>query len=229
IQEEVVDEQPVEPIQEEVVDEQPVEPIQEEVVEQNFENSTIYTSSNGGTPIENPNIPPLTRDGEDLDKLDFSSRYASPNGGNDRITGTAGTNTFDINLLLNAKPEVIQERIELDGRINWQQVTNANDNYHDHWLESIGQDTIEGFSGNGGEGDKINIIGHTAHVLVLEESDNQVVLGLYSDQSGDSFRAGAAHDFDVVGTLTVNHDGNFNYGSDVNVNRGVFDGVREFA
>ena len=42
-------------------------------------------------------------------------------------------------------------------------------------------------------------------------------------------RGNGAHDFDVLGTITVNHDGNFNFGNDVNVDPNVFDGVREFA
>ena len=209
--------------------EQPGEPIVDDLTDESFEDTTVYTASNGGTPIENSNIPALVNDGSDIGKLDFSSQYASPNGGNDTIAGTRGANTFEINLLLNATSETIAPRIDLDGRVNWQQVTNANDNYHDHWLESIGEDTIVGFSGSGGEGDKIEISGHTVSALVLSESENTVKLGLYADQSQDDYRSGGAHDFDVVGTLTIQHDGNFDYNSDVSVNPGVFDGAFESA
>ena len=233
-EEEVVDEQPEEePEEEEVVDEQPEEEVDnggEEMVDSGGEDTTIYTSSNGGMPIENPDIPADTRDGNpDTDKLDFSSKYASPNGGNDMISGTSGANTFEINLLLNAKPEIIEDKSDKStGKIFWENITNQNQQYHNHWLESIGEDTIVDFSGTGGEGDKIDISGHTIAVTVLEESDDRVVLGLYSDQSQDGFRAAQAHDLDVVGKLTINHDGNFDYGNDVSVNPGVYDGVREF-
>lgn len=85
------------------------------------------------------------------------------------------------------------------------------------------------FSETSGEGDKINIAGHTVAVTMLEESDNQIKLGLYTDEGANGSRGGDAHDFDVLGTLTINHDGNFNYGSDVTVNLNVVDGAFEFA
>ena len=201
-----------------------------EEIKQNFEDTDIYSPSNAGTPIENPNLPADVNDGNDLDKLDFSSKYANPNGGgNDQYFGTGGVNTYEFNPLLNAKPEIYQKHADDNGKINWQAVAGENDNYHDHWVDSIGKDTIMNFSGNGGDGDKITVRGHTVAVTVLEESDNQVKLGLYSDQGADGSRGNGAHDFDVLGTITVNHDGNFNYGSDVSVNANVFDGAFEFA
>ena len=202
---------------------------QSENVDESFEDTSTYISSNSGTPIENQNIQPDVNDGNDLDKLDFSSQYSSPNGGNDTFSGTAGTNTYDFNALLNAKSEIYQKHADADGKIDWQAVAGENDNYHDHWVDSLGQDTIVDFSGSGGDGDKINIVGHTIAVSVIEESENQVKLGLYSDQGADGNRGNGAHDFDVLGTITVNHDGNFDYGSDVSVNANVFDGAFEFA
>ncbi len=204
----------------------------DEPVEESFEDTTIYSPSNGGEPIENPDIPADTNDGNDLDKLDFSSQYSSPNGsGSDQYTGTGGVNTFDFNPLLNAQPEIIEKHTNNDGRINWQAIAGENDNRHDHWVESIGQDTIMDFSGQGGDGDHINVTGHTTVTTTLiEESEGQVVLGVYSDQGADGSRGNGAHDLDILGTITVNHDGNFNFGSDVtNNSNNVFDGVREFA
>jgi hypothetical protein len=69
----------------------------------------IYYNSNdsqAGTPIENPDIPADTNDGNDLDKLDFSSRFASPNGASATFSGTEGANIFEFEALLNAKPEI---------------------------------------------------------------------------------------------------------------------------
>jgi hypothetical protein len=194
------------------------------------QNSIIESSSNAGIPLENSNIPANVDDGNDLEKLDFSQQYVSPNGtGDDLLSGTSGANTFEINALLNAKPEIYQQHVDGEGKIDWEGVTGENNNYHDHWLDSLGQDTIVDFSGSGGEGDKINISGHTVAVTILEESDNQVKLGLYADQDADGTRGTGAHDFDVLGTLTINHDGNFNYGSDVSVNSEANKGAFEFA
>lgn len=202
----------------------------DDTMDLDLEDTTIYKSSNAGTPIENHDIQADVEDGNDVEKLDFSSQYTNPNGtGNDWLSGTEGANTYDVNLLLNAKPEIYQKHIDGDGKINWQGVAGENDNYHDHWVDGIGQDTISDFSGSGGEGDKINVVGHTVAVTVLEESDSQVKLGLYSDQGADNSRGNGAHDFDVLGTLTVNHDGNFDYGNDVSVNPNVFDGAFEFS
>ena len=197
---------------------------------EDLEDTTVYSPSNAGEPIENPDVPADTNDGNDLNKLDFSSQYSSPNGtGNDTYSGTSGVNTYDFNPLLNAKPEIIDKHTNNNGRIDWQGVAGENDNRHDHWVDSLGNDTIMDFSGQGGDGDQINITGHTAAATVIEESDGQVVLGVYSDQGADGSRGNGAHDLDILGTITVNHDGNFNFGSDVNVTANVFDGVKEFA
>jgi hypothetical protein len=194
------------------------------------QNSTIEISSNAGIPLENYNIPMNVDDGNDVEKLDFTQQYASPNGiGDDVFSGTVGVNTFDVNLLLNAKPEIYQQHIDGEGKIDWEGVAGNNNNYHDHWLDSMGQDTIVNFSGTGGEGDKINISGHTVEIVLLEESDNQVKLGVYSDQEADGTRGTGAHDFDVLGTLTINHNGNFDYSSDVVVDPNGHEGAVEYA
>ena len=214
---------------EEVVDED--ESVEEDdVAAEDLEDTTVYSPSNAGEPIENPDIPADTNDGNDLNKLDFSSQYSSPNGGgSDTYTGTGGVNTYDFNPLLNATPEIIEKHTNNNGKIDWRGVTGENDNRHDHWVESLGNDTIMDFSGQGGDGDKINITGHTVAADVIEESDGQVVLGVYSDQGADGSRGNGAHDLDILGTITVNHDGNFSFGRDVNVNANDFSGVREFA
>lgn len=191
----------------------------------------IYGSSDAGIPLENPNLPAGVEDGNDINKLDFGSQYTSPNGMNssDNLLGTEGANTFKFDLLLNAKPEIYEKHLDGEGRIDWAGVTGENTNYHDHWLDGIGKETIIDFSGSGGDGDKIQIDGHTVTVKVIEELDNKVTLGLYADQGADGTRGNDAHDFDVVGKITVNHDGHFNYGSDVNINAGSVAGAFEFA
>ena len=198
---------------------------------ENFEDTDIYSPSNAGIPIENSNLPAGVDDGNDINKLDFISKYANPNGnGNDRYFGTGGVNNFEFNPLLNAKPEIYEKHTDDDNKINWKAVAGENDNYHDHWVDSIGQDVIMDFSGSGGDGDKITIKGHTVAVTPIEESDDRIKLGIYSDQGADGSRGNGAHDFDVLGTITVNHDGNFNYNNDVStVTNNVFDGAFEYA
>jgi hypothetical protein len=70
-----------------------------EIVDENFETTTVVTSSNAGTPIENPDILANVNDGNDIiDQLDFSSQFSTPDvSGNDSLSGTEGANTFDIN------------------------------------------------------------------------------------------------------------------------------------
>ena len=39
----------------------------------------------------------------------------------------------------------------------------------------------------------------------------QALIGVYSDQGADGERGNGAHDFDVLGLIKVNHDGNFSF------------------
>ena len=196
-------------------------------MEQSTEDTTVEISSTGAEPIENPNIPADTNDGDDIAKLDFSTQYTDPNGvGTRTYTGTNGANTFQAEALLNAKPEIIAKHVDNDGKINWQGVAGENDNRHDHWVEGPGEITIDNF----GEGDKFILRGHTAEAILLEEADGVATVGLISDQGRDNSRGNGAHDLDVLGKATIHHDGSFNFGEDVtDITEGVFDGVSEFA
>lgn len=195
--------------------------------EHSAEDTTIEIFSTGAKPIENPHIPADTDDGDDIAKLDFSTQYTDPNGvGTKTYTGTSGANTFQAEGLLNAKPEIIAKHVGDDGRINWQGVAGENDNRHDHWVEGPGEIEIYNF----GEGDKFIFRGHTAEAILLEESDGVAKVGLISDQGRDNSRGNGAHDLDVLGKVTIYHDGSFNFGEDVtDIADGVFDGVTEFA
>ena len=187
----------------------------------------IEISSIGAKPIENPHIPADTNDGNDIEKLDFSSQYTDPNGfGVRSYTGTDGANTFQAEALLNAKPEIIAKHTGDDGKINWQGVAGENNNRHDHWVEGPGEIAIDNF----GEGDKFILRGHTAEAILLEDLDGVATIGLVSDQGGDNSRGNGAHDLDILGKATIYHDGSFNFGQDVtDITNGVFDGVRDFA
>ena len=183
-------------------------------------NDRLISISDSGTPQENQRIQAQVDDGSDLDKLRFAKRFFNPEGyaSNDRLTGGEGADTFEWNLLINATKSIVADNTS-DQIINWGMngVAGENENYHDHWVDGIGRDVITDFSGEGGEGDKIVIKGHTVKAMLLRESESKAVIGLYSDQGNDGERGGGAHDFDVLGKIIVRHDGNFSYENDVSV------------
>ena len=183
----------------------------------------IEISSIGAKPIENPNIPAGIDDGNDIEKLDFSSQYTDPdNLGVRTYTGTEGADTFEAEALLNGNAEVMTRFTRNDGTTNWEGVAGKNGNYHDHWIEGPGEIVIENF----GEGDQFLFKGHTATTVFLEDSEGVATIGLISDQTRDNIRGNGAHDFDVLGKATIYHDGSFNYREDVkDITKDVFDAV----
>ncbi|WP_299415603.1 hypothetical protein, partial [Acaryochloris sp. IP29b_bin.148] len=71
-------------------------------------NNKFFFSSLGVEPIENPNIPADTNDGDDIAKLDFGAEYVDPDGlGTRTFRGTDKADTFRAEALLNATPEVV--------------------------------------------------------------------------------------------------------------------------
>ncbi|MBD2556899.1 calcium-binding protein [Aphanizomenon flos-aquae] len=190
-------------------------------------NDIITSISDSNIPAENKNNVPI---GATIADLVFDPAYFNPDGlqANDILIGGAGSDTFEFKLLINAGVDIYEKHIQSDGTIDWMGVAGENNNYHDHWVDGIGSDTIMDFSGTGGQGDKINIIGHTVTYKVLSSTATQVKLGLYSDQGADGKRGTGAHDLDVLGIVTVNHDGHFNIANDVAVQTpdiGSFSGV----
>lgn len=142
-------------------------------------------------------------------------------GTDDVIWGGQGKDTFLFNFLLNAKDEVLQEYTRADGSINWRGVAGENDNVHDHWVEGIGNDTIQDFSKQ--DGDKIQLRGHTVEVADITQGEDEG--GQYSlievrSQQGDN---GGAHDEDPLGFIKVY--GDVVTRDDIKVKAKVFDGV----
>lgn len=187
-------------------------------------------SSNGAKPLENSNIPADTNDGNDLKKLDFSSRYTDPDDlGVRSYTGTEGVNVFQAEALINATPEIIAKHTGDDGRINWRKIVKGTHKSHhgyDHWIEGPGEIVINDFE----KDDRLVFRGHSARTILLEESENVAVVGLISDQGRDARRGTGAHDFDVLGKVTIHHDGSFDFDPNVlDASNNVFDGVSEFA
>ena len=123
---------------------------------------------------------------------------------NDTMTGGDGADTFMWAMEIDAKEKFLKKHTQADGRINGANnaLAGENNNSHDHWLESIGDDTVTDL--NLEEGDKILIHGHTVENYAIEKSGDDFVLRLRSNQgNADQNNPNGAHDGDLVGTITL--------------------------
>ncbi|MEM9430977.1 MAG: calcium-binding protein [Pseudomonadota bacterium] len=123
----------------------------------------------------------------------------------DVLEGGAGADEYNFRLVQNGTDEIVAEHTDKNGKINWAGVAGENDYTHDHWTDSIGNDTIIGYSK--AEGDTIVVEGHTANVLSItygtdETGEDYSLITLYSQQGAN----GGAHDEDHLGTITVYGD-----------------------
>merc|ERR1711939_158479 len=184
-------------------------------------NDRLVSLSDSGIPTGN-NIEILDNDSTEnqISQLDFSVSNINPDGlaSNDVLKGGRGADTFEFQLLINARKEIVEKHTDADtGEINWGMggVAGENENFHDHWVDGIGNDTILDF--NSRQGDLIKISGHTVQAILLENdtSNKEALIGVYSDQGADGKRTGGAHDLDVLGTVKVHYRGKFDFESDV--------------
>lgn len=182
-------------------------------------NDLIISRSDAGEPdVAFPDSP--NDDGRYFDN--------QPVPGDDHLIGGAGADTFKFVLGINAKQEIIDKHTMDNGKIHWHGVAGENNNDHDHWVDSIGNDTIWDYSE--AEGDKIKVVGHTIGIgeIIYEDTDGdgdlESIIVLVSDQGGNN---AGAHDQDIVGTITVH--GDLVTADDVQTNPGSHVGVVKFA
>ncbi len=147
---------------------------------------------------------------------------------NDTLIGGNGADTFYFQLTLDAKEEIIAKHTDANtGEINWTNtgIAGENNNAHDHWVDSIGNDTIRGFDKS--EGDQIIIEGHTVVADVQQIDRNNDGQTDYSLITLTSNQGGAgAHDGDALGTIKV--FGDEVTADDISVDRTVFYGQDTF-
>ncbi|MGK7945350.1 MAG: calcium-binding protein, partial [Microcystaceae cyanobacterium] len=165
-----------------------------DVIEGNDGNDTIISRSDAGEPE-------IAQD-SNVAKVYPDQPYQNAN---DTLSGGNGADTFVFNPLINAKTSIIEKHVDAEtGDINWGMngVAGENNNTHDHWVDSIGDDVILDY--NQAEGDLIQISGHTTEVANIQYVDvdgdgtEESIIQLISNQGG-----AGAHDGDLLGTITV--------------------------
>jgi Ca2+-binding RTX toxin-like protein len=158
-------------------------------------NDALASLSDAGEPVPAQDANGQVEDGEPLENSD------------DVLYGGAGADTFWFHILIDAKQEIIDKYTDANtGRVDWAGVTGENNNVHDHWVESIGDDVIMDFKKR--QGDKIAIEGHTTEITSVEQIDENgdgtrdyTLITLISQQG-----AAGAHDEDQLGTIKVYGD-----------------------
>jgi Ca2+-binding RTX toxin-like protein len=140
---------------------------------------------------------------------------------NDTLTGGLGSDTFLFQFNMSAPRAIAEKHADANGVNDWKGVMPENAKPHDHWVESIGMDTITDFSR--AEYDLIMLTGHTVDCTIehVDEDGDGVfdfsLIHVFSNQKDYMVEergmdpvvaetALFAHHLDSLGTIKVYGD-----------------------
>ena len=140
--------------------------------------------------------------------------YNLPADTDDVLTGGDGADLFFFRGGIDARVSIAAKHTNANGVINWHGVAGENDNTHDHWVESFGNDVITDF--NAADGDRIRV---EAHIIALTYAQ------LDADGDGAAADPNGAHDQDALGTITVLNANVADVQAAMTSEKGVFHGA----
>jgi hypothetical protein len=130
--------------------------------------------------------------------------------------------TFIFRWLIDAKDAILDKHRDASGNVNYRAVAGENGAPHDHWVETIGRDTVTDYNPRH---DKLVFEGHTVTLrsatMIDADRDGRAddtLLSFYSEQGG----AGAHQDDDLGSVTFLNARIE---AADVDINKNVFYGV----
>jgi Ca2+-binding RTX toxin-like protein len=154
-------------------------------------NDLIISRSDAGEPV--------IAQASDIRTFNANQPYG-PEVTNDILSGGDGSDTFVFRMDLDGRPEIVAKHT-VNGIVDWEGVAGENNGVpHDHWVNSIGTDTITDFKLGQ---DTLQIVGHTAEASfsyadIDGNGKEDTVISVKSNQGG-----AGSHNGDSLGTINV--------------------------